>query len=75
MINKKCSGNIAEVTNEGFLLNGYTIRITEGFASTESLKFRFVDVWDLLMNLKQEKILHGSIEDLRTIKASYYDNN
>jgi hypothetical protein len=71
LINKKSSNNNAELTDSGFILNGYQIHLQEGFASTESLKFRFVDVLDLLRNLYQERILKGSMEDIRILKDCY----
>ena len=71
LINKRAFGN-AEVTPYGLRLNQNEIKISEGLATCDEVCFRFTDLWNLLLELKKERILHCEHEDLRMIKNEYY---
>ena len=72
LINKRTNGNSAEVIPGGLKLNQVNIKITEGLASCEGIRFRYNSVWDLILNLKHENILLCEYEDLKAVKSEYY---
>lgn len=72
LINRKTNGNCAEVTVNGIKLNQLNLKIREGLVVCSELSFRFNNLWDLLLELKKERILHCEHEDLRMIKNEYY---
>ncbi|HAX61153.1 MAG TPA: hypothetical protein DCX95_01135 [Elusimicrobia bacterium] len=72
LMKKFARRNSVSLTPDGLNINGTEFTFKEGFASSEKLKFRFRDVFDLLHNLKGEKILSCRMEDLYSIKIEYH---
>ena len=72
LINRRTNGNSAELATNGLKLNQINIKIKEGLASCEGIRFRYNSVWDLILNLKHENILLCEYEDLKVIKNEYY---
>jgi hypothetical protein len=64
--------NAVSCLQDGIVINGNTVIISEGIATIRTMKFRFKDVWDLLMNLRQERMLDCDSADLKTIRLEYY---
>ena len=71
LINKR-TNNFAELVPSGIKINQIKIKITDGLAVADQVQFRYADLWELLLNLKKEKILFVEFEDMRTIKTQYF---
>lgn len=59
----------------GLVVHSVEIKVFEGYASTESVKFRFRDVFEFLLNLKMEHLLNCNRADIKLIKDDYNKNN
>jgi len=67
------SENKVELLIGGVRINGTTIILREGLCSYDTIRFRFVDVKDLLDNLAQERILNASRGELSYAKRIYFE--
>jgi len=72
LINKRINGNHAEIIPGGIKLNQFNIKIKEGLAICDGLRFRFSDLREFLLELRKERILLCDIEDIRVIKLDYF---
>jgi hypothetical protein len=65
--------NDVSVHPEGLVINGKTVEILEGLAVISGkIKFRFVDLLELLETLRQEGVLICRKQDLFSIRKSYF---
>ena len=67
------TANKIELLIGGLRINGTTIILREGLCSYDTIRFRFVDVKDLLDNLAQERILNASRGELSYAKRIYFE--
>ncbi|HEY5125300.1 MAG TPA: hypothetical protein VIK14_16335 [Ignavibacteria bacterium] len=72
IMNRITPGNSIELSGEGLIINKTEISIGTGIASTKHMKFRFLDLRDLLDQFLQEGILICNKLDLRVIKDRYF---
>jgi hypothetical protein len=65
--------NLVNVIPGGFSCNGNNVNLREGLATIEGMKFRYSDVYELLSNLIQAKMLDADKYELRNIRKKYYE--
>jgi len=72
LINQRTNGNRAEVIQGGIRLNQVDIKLANGLAICDQVSFRFIDLRELLLELRKERILKVDPDDIRTIKNEYF---